>query len=216
MISKIKLTLIQIREAVRQQGISGFFSKICEMIYLEQDVVVCVKDLSNFSSSAIDGTKFDVMFVGIDREIYHKLKPVFSSKSRQLKIQQYLKNGYIGFAALRDSQVIGDVWGIINHGNGAEVKHKDFQWFGFQITDHEAYMFDMFIVDNERGSGLVNDILKFALGSLRQKGCRRVFGSFRTKNLPALWMHRVLGYQELFRVRTCRLFTFRWSKKLNS
>jgi len=55
---------------------------------------------------------------------------------------------------------------------------------------------------------LVNLLHGSALKALKDKGYERVYGYCTADNLPALWVHRIMGYKELGRLKMHRVGSF--------
>ncbi len=140
----------------------------------------------------------------------------YPQKSRSIKILSYLNNGCTGYLALRDNHVIGDVWSLAHLDSMSLIHHKDLKWHHIKLNQFEAYMFNLFVHPDERGHGFANALFNFALSNLKNKGIVKVYGFYMADNLPALWMHRMLNYKELKRLRLQRYLCYRSSKLISS
>jgi ribosomal protein S18 acetylase RimI-like enzyme len=121
---------------------------------------------------------------------------------------KYLDNGYHGFSILKGKEIIGDIWYLNLNKSGTGVKHPDLKLLDIKLKEKESYMFDMYIKPEERGNGTVNFLLGNALNALKEKGVMKVYGYYTAGNVPALWIHRTLGYKELKKLKVQRiLFT---------
>jgi GNAT superfamily N-acetyltransferase len=71
-------------------------------------------------------------------------------------------------------------------------------------------MFDMYIEPEHRGLALSSSLFRMAFRGLRARGVVKVKGYYVVDNLPALWMHRVMGYREMGRVRVQQILGLTW------
>jgi L-amino acid N-acyltransferase YncA len=71
----------------------------------------------------------------------------------------------------------------------------------------------MYVRPEERGGGAVNYMLWKALNSLREEGFKRAYGYCAADNLPALWVHRIIGYKELDTIVMSRVLTATYRTK---
>ena len=100
------------------------------------------------------------------------------------------------FAMVRDGVVIGDLWYVSRATSRAPRLHPHLQWFGIDPGPDEVYMFDMQVDPNERGNSLTTWFLTSVLFKLRENGYNKAYGYFAAQNVPALWVHRLIGYEE--------------------
>ena len=89
--------------------------------------------------------------------------------------------------------------------------HGDLRRLRVGLAEDEAYMFDMYIEPEHRGLALSTALFRAAFRGLRARGVVKVKGYYAVDNLPALWMHRVLGYREVGRVRVRSILGVTWS-----
>jgi GNAT superfamily N-acetyltransferase len=69
-----------------------------------------------------------------------------------------------------------------------------------------AYLFDMYVEPEHRGMAVSTALFRAAFAQLRAQGIVKAMGYYDPTNVPALWMHRVLGYKEVRRVKVIRVF----------
>jgi len=126
------------------------------------------------------------------------------------KTQRYLRSGFRGVAALRNGQVVGSVWSVTKAESKLPWVHRDLKRLRVGLADGEAYMFDMYIEPEHRGLALSTSLFREAFRGLRARGLVKAKGYYVVDNLPALWMHRVLGYREVGRVRVRQILGLTW------
>jgi hypothetical protein len=57
-------------------------------------------------------------------------------------------------------------------------------------------MFDMHVQPGERGKALTTWFMTTVLFNWRDNDYDKAYGCFVTHNVPALWVHRLIGYEE--------------------
>jgi hypothetical protein len=73
----------------------------------------------------------------------------------------------------------------------------------------------MFIKPEERGNALAAPLLTASLYSLKEKGFVRAYGNYMKGNIPALWMHRLMKYDERPAVSVKRFFCVKCVERPN-
>jgi GNAT superfamily N-acetyltransferase len=133
-------------------------------------------------------------------------------KSRYLKAKRNLHVGYKGFVLTNKGEILGDLWWVENKNGVAGSIHPDLDWLRIQLGPEDVYLFDMYLMKEHRGGGTARLLMGGALRHLKEKGYKNAYGYYISHNIPALWTHRMLGYEELSRVevkrrlaRYCRL-----------
>ena len=126
------------------------------------------------------------------------------------KARRYMRSGFRGTAARRDGQVVGAVWSVTKAESRLSCVHHDLRRLRIGLADDEAYMFDMYIEPEHRGLALSTSLFRTAFRGLRARGVVKVKGYYVVDNLPALWMHRVMGYREVGRVRVQGILGLTW------
>ncbi|MGE5221158.1 MAG: GNAT family N-acetyltransferase [Omnitrophica WOR_2 bacterium] len=130
----------------------------------------------------------------------------FAVPSRGFKAVHNLKSGLRGFAVVKDTTVLGDVWCSAPHDGSRRANHADLKMLSVRCLEHEAYAFDMLIDPTFRGKNLAAPLQRFLQQTLKAEGWRKVYGFYWDDNLPALWMHRMLKFHELPKRRVSRFF----------
>ncbi len=132
---------------------------------------------------------------------------VFSLPSRRLKALMKIRQGFRGFAFVRDNTVIADVWCLVQR-PGRLLSHPDLKLLGISCGEGEAYGFEMLIDPTYRGKNLAVPLQRALHYVLKCEGYAKMYGSYYDDNLPALWMHRMLKYRELPKRRVSRFVAF--------
>ena len=205
MLKLVRVRLNQFFETWKSEGFSSVRKKA---FFFNKTVIPAVKDLSRLAAVKVSDKTSDVAFVEILDEHFAEKDFKFPTKSRAMRVGKNLKKGYRGFAVVRGDEVLGDMWYCTGGGPDAMRRHPDlewFAWFGVTLGDKDVCMFEMYVKPQERGGGLVNLLHGNALKALKDKGFERVYGYCTIDNLPALWVHRIMGYKELGRLKMHRL-----------
>jgi hypothetical protein len=132
----------------------------------------------------------------------------FTNKSSQQKVPGYLKNGYKAFAIIRDGDVVGNVWYVTKGNSRLDYVHPRLKWFGINLAVDEVFLFDLFVVPDERVKSTTTYFFVKALELLRDKGFNKAYGDYVADNIPAMWLHRTLGYRERPGIVLKRYFLF--------
>jgi GNAT superfamily N-acetyltransferase len=122
------------------------------------------------------------------------------------RAHRYLRSGYGGVAVLRGDRVVGDVWYVTLADARLPHVHADVSALKIDLDATTAYLFDMYIEPEQRGMALSTALFRAVFATLRARGFTTAVGYYAGTNRPALWMHRVLGYREVRRVRIIRAF----------
>ncbi len=191
-LSKVKFFVM------KEMWVSGdFWSALRHKIYSRAEAVPVKKDLSKLSpaNTASDDMSLDLVEITADglRNFNHD----FAIKSRESRVALHIKKGYRGFGLVKEGQIVGDIWYVTNELANQNVVNPSIQLFRIKLADNDVYLFDMYLASNERGKVSTTTFLARVLTELKGRGYRNAFGFFYMGNLPALWVHRVLGYEEM-------------------
>jgi len=201
----LRIKQLQFAEHWRE---SGWRSAVDLGLIKTEVSVPCMKDLHTLRPMKEDFSSGDPAFVEIDTP--DDLDPAwrYPLASRALRARAFFDRGWSAFAVVKDDQVIGDVWVAAPGRSRVPYVHPHVDFFGFQLGDHGVYMFDMYVVPDERGKAISTSFLLCALHRLAGRGYHRAYGYFAADNVPALWVHRMLGYEERPRVTLKRYGLF--------
>ncbi len=183
----------------------GFLSALRLSLYKKEELVPVVRDLGALGppGDALKNAGLQVEEFG-PRDVGWT-NAVFPLPSRNKRAFRYLNMGYRAFVLRRGDRIIGDLWYVPQ---GSSVRHRHMDWFHFDSCPEAVYMFDMHVQENERGKSVTTHFLRCVLNKLKEKGVEKAYGCFVADNVPALWVHRVVGYEELPRVLSKRFFLF--------
>ncbi|MEM8497283.1 MAG: GNAT family N-acetyltransferase [Pseudomonadota bacterium] len=180
-------------------------AKFCrQIVYEESEDIVFRKDLSNYDY-VLKNKGLSCIDANADN-----LKQFLQDKPklwRQLYItQSYLANGYHGILLILDETVIGYVWWARYSPSKPEFCHPHLKQFDLQLTETDAWGFDLFILPEYRGGGMSTDVLYLLLEHIRSHGCRFSWGCAQKENLPALWVHKLHRFEKVKSVRSIIYF----------
>jgi hypothetical protein len=189
----IQLRLYQFLESLKSGKV---FDILKQGAFCTEEVVPVKKSLSGLKRMTCQPEDSHLNFeVLTSRSALNDL--TFAFKSREARAKVYLKKGYEGLTLLRDKAVVGEIWLSPGPSGSPGNVHPMAGLLGMEIAPDEAYMFDMFVSSPERGKSITTCFLNCALKELKERGYKNVYGFFAVDNKPALWIHRILGYEEL-------------------
>jgi ribosomal protein S18 acetylase RimI-like enzyme len=201
-----------LREALKRlvpPGARELLRRAAKRAYSDVEGIVVEKDIS--ASAAKDPTaptfRGEIFEVTADsgREPYLSgLRPESEGLTRA-KAERYFRSGFRGVAVRHEGEVVGAVWSVTRDESRLRSVHKDLRRLRVGISDGEAYMFDMYIEPEHRGLALSTALFRAGFRLLHARGISKVKGYYAVDNLPALWMHRVIGYEEVARVRVTQV-----------
>lgn len=203
MVSLLQTKFFQFREHWRHDG---FISACRTALYKEEEAVPVEKDLN--SLPPLKGPEDGLHLVDITPKTFSSLSLEYSLRSRRKRAESYFRRGYRGLAMVRNGKVVGDVWYVSCTSSRLPEIHPHVKWFGFNLSENEVYMFDMQVVTDQRGGGLATFFMNSCLHYLRSKGYQKAFGYFNAINIPALWVHRLIGFREFPHFIIRRIFFF--------
>lgn len=184
----------------------GFRPAAERSIHKTEKAVPALKDLSQLKPQKGDFPGDDVKVVEIASPADIPPASQYQRRSRYLRAGAFVDRGFRGFAAIKDDRVVADIWGSFPGGRGPV--HSHVAWFGFDLRDDGVYLFDFHVQADERGKSISTPFLVHVLHALRDRGFRYAYGYYAADNTPALWFHRMLGYEERPPVILKRLFLF--------
>lgn len=207
--TELQIKFYQLLEFWQEQGLAGVFRIIRELFFWKAEIIVCCKDLTTFNfngnmrlSNLSENLKIEHISTIEDYKNYKQIP------SRLCKAKKFFNQGFSVIAAIRQDSIAGDLWYFQVYDEKNMPDHPHMKWFGFQLEIAFIYMFDMYIAANERGHGIEKLLLDHAFKFFAHQGSTKIYGSYRKDNLPALWMHRVAGYEEIFELQVRRILGF--------
>ncbi len=202
MIAEVCIRFNQVLETWKAKGILFL---LCKAAFMHREIIPVEKDLDSLKPLTSSNEKLNVECIEIPKNRAENTWLTYPLKSRYLKMLRNLDKGYKGFAIVKGNEVIGDIWYVCLSKSKTVIKHPDFKLLDIHLNEKDVYMFDMYLKPEERGGGMVNFLLRSALNALKNKGFLKVYGYYTADNIPALWVHRTLGYQELTRLKWQRI-----------
>lgn len=192
MLSLLRVKYFQFLEHWHQEG---FLSACCFTLYHQDEEVPVMKDLTALPPVKVPEEGLHLIEVTPESFSHQTIK--YPLRSRQERVELYFSKGYRGLAMVRDGKAVGALWYVSRDMARTPEIHPDVQRFKIDLADKEVYMFDMHVGAEQRGGGLATFVLNSALHHLYDKGFHKAYGYYSAGNIPALWVHRLLGYKEL-------------------
>jgi GNAT superfamily N-acetyltransferase len=177
---------------------------------LGREQVVVKLDLDAESLLRMKCRIADVDMLDIMR-INHLFQVSWNPRSRGIKARCYLKRGYRGIAFVRNGEHLGDLWFVQPDPDFRGVRHPDLRCLRIRLSPDSAYGFDMFLQPAFRGKGLAAPLMAAGFSRLRDAGIKTMVGFYDADNLPALWMHKMLSFQEIDRRKVYGVLSWKWS-----
>ncbi len=198
-----RLLKVRLHQFLEHQREHGLRSAVTKTLVREEEAVPVVKELADLKPMTRDLTEegYRVLFLDGPGDLDPGLR--YPLRSRRERAHLFLERGYQSILLADGERVVGDVWYAAPGHSRVDGVHPHARWFGFDLAD-AAYMFDMHIESDRRSRGLSTVFWGTTLHRMRDLGFARVYGYFDAANTPALWVHRLLGYQELPRFRVKR------------
>jgi len=207
----IKQLLIRFWQVVETWQKSGFRALMRKAFPLGSVIVPARKKLATVMSQAdiLKKKGFALLEISADNTDDHAL--IYPLRSRQLKRAANTAKGYRNFVMVRENEVIGDIWFALPGTTKHPSVHPDADILGIQIGDKDVYLFDAYITPDQRGKALVAPFILTCLASLKERGFEWAYGFYEQDNTAALWMHRMLKYEELPARELTNLIVYRRS-----
>ena len=203
MLDNFLVAFHQTVEASSQGGLKEIFR---QRVFWKRKATPTVMDLTSTTSTNMPHVDSEIKFVElqIDEILSGMLR--FSVPSRYFKARRNLMRNLRGFAILKENVVMGDIWCAVPKEDSALVIHPDLEMLGVNCESGDVYAFDAFIDRKYRGNNLALPLQRFLHLTVKSEGYKKVYGFYWDDNLPALWMHRMLRYQELPKRSVTRFF----------
>lgn len=210
MLTRIYMRLVQFLESWKWNGLISTFK---EIIYLNRQAIPVQRDLLPLDPMMNNLTQSNTELIEISRHNFQNINLTYPLKNRYLKTLNNIKNGYRAIAIVRDNEVIGDVWYTTSKNPTRTSVHPDVKWLGIDFGEKDVYAWDMLIKPTERGNSISIYLMNGAMHILRKKGFEKLYGYYWADNIPALWMHRMLRFKELKRLKVHRFLYVKFIKQ---
>lgn len=192
---------------LRFNGIKFFINRY---IYFNDKWVVIVKDISNFEMK-ISGVDDQLSLININKNNFSKDMLGKDEISHYFRVQLYLDKGYHGNMLIRDGKLLGYIWYSLI-GRDMKSNHPDVKYFNIDCNEPSAYTFSMYLRSSERGNNMSVYIFSSLLKLLKDKGIVKAYGVYEAKNIPALWVHRMLKCKEISRLIITQIIFYKFVK----
>lgn len=195
--------LVYVMAFWEKAGEDGFLKTLGQSIYSCQEAVPVYCDLANLKPEKHPLEKFGCEIRHITQIDQVRDLP-YAQKSRKFKVKMNVRKGYQAFILVRQDRVIGDIW-FTRAEAPRSRPHQDLELLAIDLSPQDAYAFDLQVAKRERGKDLTTSFMTSGLRKLKEMGFSRAYGYYMAKNIPALWIHRLIGYKELpkIRIRSC-------------
>ncbi|OEU51930.1 MAG: hypothetical protein BA871_16205 [Desulfuromonadales bacterium C00003096] len=204
MLSLLRLKYFKFREHQNQHG---FLSACGFTLYHMDEAVPVAKDLNDIPPVKASAEALHLIEVAPDAFSAMVFKTPLRNCRERAEI--YFRRGYRVLALVSDETVVGDLWYVSRSTALTPGIHPDLQRLNIDLGDNEVYMFDMHVSSQQRGGGLATHLLSSALHHLHDRGYSRAWGYYSAYNIPALWVHRLIGYKEFPHYILRRFFVYR-------
>ncbi|MCX7753862.1 MAG: hypothetical protein N2117_01270 [Anaerolineales bacterium] len=205
MFETVKLGLSLLHQAVMEGKWREMFH---ERIFRNRIVTPVELDLRalEWQKDPLEGT--GCVFLELSREDIQTGKLSFAVHERRANALYKLGRGMRGFALVREGIVLGDLWCVAPSDKSKPIRHPDLTMLRLECAEGEAYAQDMLIDPRHRGKNLAVPLQRAFHLALKQEGWKKVYGFYYDDNLPAMWMHRMLKFKELPKLRVSRISRF--------
>jgi hypothetical protein len=203
MFENILLPVYLIRDAVNQKEILQLFH---EQVFFARVVIPVTIDLTTLKDQQNPFQNSDYQFVELNIEDLRVRNSTFSTRSRYFKALRNIKRGLRGFVLLKDTIVISDIWCVVPQNRNAPIRHPELDMLGITCTDGDVYALDMFLDPACRGKKLAVPIYQSLEITLKREGWRRIYAYYYEDNISSKWMHFMLKFKELPKLRVSRFF----------
>ena len=207
MLNKIQLRFNQLIEKFRNEGMYNTITK--ELLFFNKKIIVFEKDLTQFQSVIQQSDDPNSHYAKFDSNTVLE-DYVFPNRSRYLKAVSSIKKGHELFVFIRGNKIIGDCWfATYTEASKKDKFHPDVKMLHINPVLESVYMFDMYIIPEERGKNITRSILLFAFNNFKARNLSRIYTYVLASNTPAIWMVRTLGFKETNKLNFHRLVSFR-------
>ena len=197
------LSMYLFREAVNQKEILHLFH---EHVFFARVVIPVTIDLAALNDQQNPFQNSNYQFVEINLSDLRDRNLSFSIRSRYFKAMRNIKKGLRGFILLNNDTVISDIWCVVPQIRNLPVRYPDLDMLGITCTDGDIYALDMFIDPAYRGKKLAVPIHQSLQLTLKREGWRRIYAYYYEDNISSKWMHFMLKFKELPKLRVSRFF----------
>ncbi len=192
MLSLLRTRYTQFAEHCQEHG---FWSACKIVLYKYEEAVPVEKDLTALKPLKPPGIEYEVL--ELTRDNVSAVRYPYTFRSRKERVARYLNKGYQSFVLVHNERIIGDIWYVTHETARQEPPHPHLFWFQIPLRKNEVYMFDMFVDPAVRGNAVTTYFMNKVLHIWNSRGFAKSYGYFVADYVPALWIHRMLGYKEM-------------------
>jgi ribosomal protein S18 acetylase RimI-like enzyme len=173
---------------------NGLKNTLREMVFINRRMIVIEKEIQY---SGEGQNKRD-----IDCEILTNSNyKFFENKYNLNNVKYYAKKNCECLIAIQEGKCVGYQWWTKDN------KFKDLKKIGLELKENEAYLFDLFVFPEYRGSNIPKIIANQTFDYLLDSGTQKIYGFYYGDNLKALWWHRAfLKCKEIKKIVSHRIF----------
>ncbi len=177
--------------------------KLGGLVYSDDRLIVLVKDLDSIVEPGRPG---ELRLEDLGAEHLTVLAELNRARGRpdiQRLFERYLEQGFHGFVAYRDQELVGYYWWI---DRDVPSRYTDLRklGLGIELGVEDVYGSHFFLLEEHRGGGVATDFLFNVESSLRDRGYTRLWGYVASDNRPARWLYSTRGYTPTWTVRLKR------------
>lgn len=171
---------------------------------MDERLIVIVKELDAIVEPWRKG---DLRMQDITTERLPELAELNSRRGRpdvQRLFERYVEQGFHGFLAYSDDELIGYYWWVDRHVPPLLTDPHRLN-LGIELGEGDVYGSHFFLVEQHRGGGVAADFLYNVESSLRDRGFTRLWGYVAGGNRPARWVYSTRGYTSMWIARFRRI-----------
>lgn len=188
------------RKAVFRARVDGVKDIFRELVYVNRTMIVIEKDIRQSRPVEDHALRFVVMDGKTLKED--------GGRGEWPPVRHYCSEGARCIMAYRGSQLLGYQFYT------QENSFADLVKIGLTLGRDEAYLFDLFVFPEHRGSDVTKKITAWTFQHLLSEGITKIYGFYFSDNLRSLWWHRaILKCKEIKRLRVHRLFFMEWKDR---
>ncbi len=193
---KLKYLIQKLKFRIKSEGLDETLKML---VYLNRNMIVVEKQIHPEEPQVFDEYTEFIRLNNQDLRLYKK-------KSGIENLSYHCQQGAECLAAFRNNECIGYQWWTRDN------RFADIQKLGIKLADDEAYLFDLFVSPDYRGTLLPKILVQEVFAHLITVGVNKIYGFYFSDNIKALWWHRaILKCKELKRLKSHRFVWVEWT-----
>lgn len=193
---KLKYLIQKLKFRIKSEGLDETLKML---VYLNRNMIVVEKQIHPEEPLVFDEY---TEFIRLDNQNLR----LYKKKSGIENFSYYCQKGAECLAAFRNNECIGYQWWTRDN------SFADIQKLGIRLAKDEAYLFDLFVSPDYRGTLLPKILVREVFSHLITVGVNKIYGFYFSDNIKALWWHRaILKCKELKRLRSHRVVWLEWT-----